>query len=135
MLLRLTPAMETAATEACAPLVALLDQLITHLPTGEHEAVTRFLGHVADAAEQHADRLPATPPLGRIAGFPSHSRRCGRSRMGQSGGQPRDRERFSLSPDRAVGVRGELRGRSSWAEIVVSHGRADGRDRSLDRGC
>ena len=57
MLLRLTPAMEEAATEACAPLVARLDQLIKDLPAGEREAVTRFLGHVADAAEQHADRL------------------------------------------------------------------------------
>ena len=55
--LRLTPAMEDAATEACAPLVTRLDRLITELPVGEREAVARFLGHAADAAEQHADRL------------------------------------------------------------------------------
>jgi DNA-binding MarR family transcriptional regulator len=57
MLLRLTPAMENAATKAAAPLVARLDQLIKDLPTDEHEVVTRFLDRVADAAEQHADGL------------------------------------------------------------------------------
>ena len=57
MLLRLTPAMEKAATEACAPLVARLDNLIQDMPAGERHAVTRFLERVADAAEQHADRL------------------------------------------------------------------------------
>jgi DNA-binding MarR family transcriptional regulator len=57
MLLRLTPAMEEAATEACAPLVARLDQLIKDLPACARDALTQFLEHVADAAEQHADRL------------------------------------------------------------------------------
>jgi DNA-binding MarR family transcriptional regulator len=56
-LLRLTPAMEQSATEAWAPLVAKLDNLTQELPTGERAAVTRFLERVADAAEQHADRL------------------------------------------------------------------------------
>ena len=56
-LLRLTPTMEKAATQACAPLVARLDQLIKDLPADEREAVTRFLEHVAGASEQHADRL------------------------------------------------------------------------------
>jgi DNA-binding MarR family transcriptional regulator len=56
-LLRLTPTMEESATEARAPLVAELDTLAQDLPPGKREAVTRFLARVADAAEQHADRL------------------------------------------------------------------------------
>ena len=57
MLLRLTPAMEKAATEACAPLVARLDNLIQDMPASERHVVTRFLERVADAAEQHSDLL------------------------------------------------------------------------------
>ena len=56
-LLRLTLAMKEAAAGAWAPLVAELDKLAQDLPGGEREAVMRFLERVADAAEQHADRL------------------------------------------------------------------------------
>jgi DNA-binding MarR family transcriptional regulator len=56
-LLRLTPTMEESATEAWAPLVAELEKLAQDLSVSERETVTRFLDRVADAAEQHADRL------------------------------------------------------------------------------
>lgn len=55
--LRLTPAMEQSATEAWAPLVGTLDQIADELSASEREIVTRFVERVADAAEQHADRL------------------------------------------------------------------------------
>jgi DNA-binding MarR family transcriptional regulator len=55
--LRLTLPMQASAAEAWAPLVTELDKLAQDLPTGEREAITRFLERVADAAEQHADRL------------------------------------------------------------------------------
>ncbi len=55
--LRLTPAMEESATEAWAPLVSTLDQIAFELSASERESITRFVERVADAAEQHADRL------------------------------------------------------------------------------
>ena len=55
--LRLTPTMEESATEAWAPLVNALDQLAHELSASERESITRFVERVADAAEQHADRL------------------------------------------------------------------------------
>jgi DNA-binding MarR family transcriptional regulator len=55
--LRLTPTIQESATEAWAPLITELDQLIRELPGSQREAITRFLARVADAAEQHADRL------------------------------------------------------------------------------
>lgn len=40
-----------------APLVSALDQLAHGLSASERESVTRLVERVADAAEQHADRL------------------------------------------------------------------------------
>jgi DNA-binding MarR family transcriptional regulator len=56
-LLRPTPAIAEWATEAWAPLVAEVDRLAQDLHTSEREAIKRFLERVADAAEQHAERL------------------------------------------------------------------------------
>jgi len=54
-LLRLTPGSEALATEAFAPLVAELDRLAAALPDSERSVVGEFLGHVAEAAERHAE--------------------------------------------------------------------------------
>ncbi|HEX7298881.1 MAG TPA: MarR family transcriptional regulator [Solirubrobacteraceae bacterium] len=55
--LRLTPTIEEPASEAWAPLVAELDTLAQQLPGDARDVVARFLESVANAAEQHADRL------------------------------------------------------------------------------
>jgi DNA-binding MarR family transcriptional regulator len=54
-LLRLTPGSEARASEAFAPLVAELDRLAAALPESERSVVGAFLGHVAEAAERHAE--------------------------------------------------------------------------------
>jgi DNA-binding MarR family transcriptional regulator len=54
---RLTPAIEAAATETWAPLVADIDALALELSNDERELVRRFVERAADAAERHADRL------------------------------------------------------------------------------
>ena len=89
MLLRLTPAMEKAATEACAPLVARLDNLIKDLPAGEREAVTGTLNMSLTQPRSTPTASLATPPLARRTRLPSHARRYGRNRTVQER-QPRE---------------------------------------------
>jgi DNA-binding MarR family transcriptional regulator len=56
-IVRLASAIEESATEAWAPLVAELDDLVHELSSTDCSAIERFLERVADAAEQHAYRL------------------------------------------------------------------------------
>jgi DNA-binding MarR family transcriptional regulator len=56
-IVRLTPAIETSATEVWAPLIAALDALAGELSEEERETVARFVEHAAHAVERHADRL------------------------------------------------------------------------------
>ena len=55
--LRLTSTARSQADDAWAPLVDEIDALALRLSQREAEPVTRFLQHVADTAERHADRL------------------------------------------------------------------------------
>jgi DNA-binding MarR family transcriptional regulator len=59
VVLRLTPEIQTWATDAWAPLVAEIDALVNDMSPKEAKVVRSFLEAVADAADRHATRVAA----------------------------------------------------------------------------
>jgi DNA-binding MarR family transcriptional regulator len=53
----LTPSIQAWATEALAPLVDEIDAIIAELSASERAILVRAPERIAEAAEQHADRI------------------------------------------------------------------------------